>query len=521
MRSPALPNIADASRSSQLKQAQAKIDELNRQLLAQVDDLTALLELAPIGIVFSDDPECRSLELNEYGCSLTGLPEFTTTPVNADPSYVIEQDGRPIAPEDLPLQQVWKTGKALHDFRGQFVGPGDHRFELLMSASPVHDVEGEIRRVIGVINDITPLVAAREDAESRARHHAYVAQLGKQSIADISAEQMIAELPDRLAELLSVDFAKVLLCLPGQDELELASSHGFDVPPGTRVGTGAQSQARYTLTMREPVTVEDLSTETRFNGPPLLRDAGVVSGLSVIIGDPDEPLGVLGVHTATARAFSDDDRSFLQSVSNVLAATLRRTAADRQKQLLLDELRHRVKNMLATVQSVTSLTLRGAGLDPEVKERLTNRIQTLALAHDLNFRRNDDVVDLAELVRIQIEPYDPNEERVTVRGRSACRLPPDVAIDMSMIVHELVTNAIKHGALAGDEGEVTITLDDGSQQQNRVRFEWRERHPRAQDPQTRAGSGTMLLKAIGAQPHFDVDWTMAENGLVCSVTVNL
>ena len=90
------------------------------------------------------------------------------------------------------------------------------------------------------------------------------------------------------------------------------------------VGIEPQSQAGYTLQSDTPIIVEDLRTETRFSGPPLLHDHGVVSGVSVIIPGQDQPYGVLGVHTTKQQTFTDDDANFLQAVSNVLATAIQR-----------------------------------------------------------------------------------------------------------------------------------------------------------------------------------------------------
>ena len=88
------------------------------------------------------------------------------------------------------------------------------------------------------------------------------------------------------------------------------------------MSAGTNSQAGYTLLSREPVIVKDLRTEERFCGPPLLRDHGAVSGMSVIIGHSDRPFGVLGAHTATARVFSQDDIHFLQAMANILSQVI-------------------------------------------------------------------------------------------------------------------------------------------------------------------------------------------------------
>ncbi|RVV99336.1 GAF domain-containing protein [Mesobaculum littorinae] len=376
--------------------------------------------------------------------------------------------------------------------------------------------EAEIARIRAELRHIRVVLS------NRVAQHGFVARLGTLSLEGMEAAALTAEIPGGLAHVLGVDFAKVLRCRPGTDAVELVASHGLDVPLGTLIDGGPKSQAGYTLMSGMPVLVRDLPTDDRFDGPPLLRQAGVISGLSVIIGDPRNPMGVIGVHSRTPRDFTRDDQVFLQSVANILAAALRREADDRQKRLLLDELRHRVKNMLATVQSVTALSLRHSGVAGAVAATLGDRLRALARAHDLNFRRSDDYVDMRELVRLQVDPYDPDGARVSFEGPETASMPPNIAIEMSMLVHELVTNAVKYGALSTESGHVIIRSGASHGAHGwRLSLDWHEvGGPGFAEP-PHVGAGTRLLQAIAAQPAFDMDYAPHAGGLDCRITVDL
>jgi light-regulated signal transduction histidine kinase (bacteriophytochrome) len=90
------------------------------------------------------------------------------------------------------------------------------------------------------------------------------------------------------------------------------------------VGTDLDSQAGYTLLWDHPVVVEDLRQETRFSGPPLLCDHGVISGMSVVIRDQDGIYGILGAHTTQKQDFSEDEVNFLQAIANILSIAIAR-----------------------------------------------------------------------------------------------------------------------------------------------------------------------------------------------------
>ena len=94
------------------------------------------------------------------------------------------------------------------------------------------------------------------------------------------------------------------------------------------MAAGRQSQAGYTLASNAPVIVEDLTRETRFSGPLLLRDHGVVSGMSVMIPGSGRPFGVLGAHSSKRRKFQTEDIHFLESVAHILAAAIERRKSE-------------------------------------------------------------------------------------------------------------------------------------------------------------------------------------------------
>ena len=132
-----------------------------------------------------------------------------------------------------------------------------------------------------------------------------------------------------LAQVLEVEYAQVLELLPDEKALLLRAGVGLKegLVGHATVGAGTVSEAGYTLLSNEPVITEDLGTEERFSGPPLLHDHGVVSGMSVIIPETERPFGILGVHTTKRRKFSKDDIYFLQAIAHILATAIRRRRA--------------------------------------------------------------------------------------------------------------------------------------------------------------------------------------------------
>ena len=153
---------------------------------------------------------------------------------------------------------------------------------------------------------------------------AIVARIGQRALSGIELSALMEETTVLVAQTLRVGFCKILELLPDGNALLLRSGVGWKegLVGQATVDAGTKSQAGYTLLSNEPVIIKDLRTEERFSGPPLLREHGVVSGLSVIIGRKDRPFGVLGAHTAKARTFTEDDVHFLEAVANVLSQVI-------------------------------------------------------------------------------------------------------------------------------------------------------------------------------------------------------
>jgi len=183
--------------------------------------------------------------------------------------------------------------------------------------------------------EITEPKRQEEVIRMYARQQAAVSQLGQRALSGIDLPILMEEAVHCVAEILGVEYAKILQLLPDRRRLLLQAGVGWkeNMVGHVTVGAGLESQAGYTLASQEPVIVEDLRTETRFKRAPLLLDHRVVSGMSVIIGSGENPFGVLGAHATSYRMFSHDDINFLQSVANVLSTAIcRNNAAEALRQ---------------------------------------------------------------------------------------------------------------------------------------------------------------------------------------------
>jgi PAS domain S-box-containing protein len=168
----------------------------------------------------------------------------------------------------------------------------------------------------------------RKEAEialrERTNQQAVVARLGLLALQGMELQELMDAVVIAVANGLSAEYCKILELLPDGEALLLKAGVGWrdGLVGHALVGAQMDSQAGYTLFSDAPVIVRDLRTETRFDGPALLRDHKVVSGISTIIISGSKPYGVLGVHTAQLHEFGEDDIRFVQSVANLLGAAI-------------------------------------------------------------------------------------------------------------------------------------------------------------------------------------------------------
>jgi two-component sensor histidine kinase len=162
--------------------------------------------------------------------------------------------------------------------------------------------------------------------------------------------------------------------------------------------------------------------------------------------------------------------------------------AEERLRLLINELNHRVKNTLATVQSIAMQALRNAS-DPEAaRHTFESRILSLAKANDLLTATNWTGASLREVVEQAVEPF--SGARFEISGPDL-HVSPKQALAFAMAIHELATNAVKHGALAVTIGRVKVTW---TEEDGQLRFTWREiGGPPVRAP-SRRGFGTRLLE---------------------------
>jgi two-component system, chemotaxis family, CheB/CheR fusion protein len=199
-----------------------------------------------------------------------------------------------------------------------------------------------------------------------------------------------------------------------------------------------------------------------------------------------------------------------------------RKRAEALRALLADELNHRVKNTLATVQSIVAQSLRGVS-DVERRETLDARLVALSRTHDLLARGSWEGASLRDLLLPELDPYRSEDDaRFVVEGPDF-QVAPNAALALGMAFHELATNAAKYGSLSSPAGRVCVTWDILRHSEPSVlRLKWAEAGGPLVEKVEHKGFGSVLIeRGLALELDGKAELDFDPSGLVCTIEIQL
>ncbi|AZQ67486.1 PAS domain S-box protein [Silicimonas algicola] len=190
-----------------------------------------------------------------------------------------------------------------------------------------------------------------------------------------------------------------------------------------------------------------------------------------------------------------------------------------EREMMMGELNHRVKNMLAVVQSIASQTLRSSPDPADFVPAFQERVQALGQAHGLLTKDRWRRTDLRELADAVLGSFVDGQHRLVLEGPEV-RLSPNAAITISMALHELSTNALNYGALASSDGTVRLSWELREDQEGqRLEVSWSEHDgPRVEAPEREGFGSRMLERGIAYELDGKVTLDYAPTGLTCRMS---
>jgi PAS domain S-box-containing protein len=425
--------------------------------------------------------------------AIHGLPPGSFEGTYATFEHDVHEDDRPRVQQ--AIKDTLESGKPY--WVRYRVAPRPQREDCWIEASgEVVFEHGVAVRMFGICHEVTERIRLQEELRSRAKQQEALAQLGERALTETDIERLLNDVVSTVALTLPVEFVKVLELMPGDTDLLLRA--GFGWKEGC-IGSIVMSRerddyARYLLSASVPVVSAEFDSETRFTVPEYLRAHRCVSGMSIIIAGPNgRAYGVLGVCTARRRDFTAQDLSFLAAVANLVAGVIQRRQLEQRHELMIRELRHRSGNLFSQLLALFSQTARNSRTMAELTTNYQARVMALANAHRLITEAGWKSTSLNELLRLVLGPF---LDRTSFSGPYV-DLEPDPTFSLSAALHELASNAVKHGSLSTPQGRLELNWSVAATSRGMtLTFDWVERDGPVVRRPRRTGFGSRLIALV-------------------------
>ena len=422
-------------------------------------------------------------------------------------------DGTRLPVAECPMAVALKEGRPVRDVEVIAERPDGTRAPLMPFPTPLRDASGRIVGAVNMVIDISALKRAEDAAARRADEQAALYRFTDrlyraESIADVyeaSLNAIFAALRCSRASVLCFDDAGVM---------RFVASRGLSRK--YREAVAGHTPWRPGEPDPQPILVEDVAgSELDDALKAVVKGEGIGALAFIPLVANGGAIGKFMVYHDAPHAFSSEEVDLALTIARQLGFAVERhrsaaaqQQAEEQRTLLINELNHRVKNTLATVQSLAMQTLRNTERSEDARPLFDARLTALARAHDLLTAQNWDGAGLREVLARALSPFRTDERRIVMLGPEV-RISPKQALAFSIALHELATNAAKYGALSTQRGSVELiwSVSDGKDGQV-LHVIWTEKNGPPVGAPTRAGFGTRLIERglaheLGGTTHID------------------
>jgi PAS domain S-box-containing protein len=431
------------------------LDRIVRSSAAFIDSL-------PVG-VYCCDPDGFLSQYNDRAAELWGrtpaIGDLTQRYCGALASYRL--DGASMAPHELPMAEALQTGEAVRDRELVIERPDGRRLTILVNVNPMFDEQGRVSGAVNCFQDVTEL--RRMQTETREGRHVFI------NIMNALPSAVYATDPKGYLIYYNTAAIKMWGFEPKLRDQQWCGSWKIYSPEGVHI---PHDQC--------PMAVA-------------LREQRPVRGIEAVAERPDGTrVPFLPYPTPI---FSTDGK--MVGAVNLLYDLTETKRAEAQQKALIDELNHRVKNTLATVQSLAAQSFRDSGEASCAKQVFEQRLLALSRTHDQLTRERWEWADLKAIIGDVLAPHRAEQIHL---DEEPVRLPPKVALTLAMVLHELATNAAKYGSLSVPDGALSVSWSaEGEGRDRRLKLAWRESNGPLVVPPVRKGFGSKLIERSVAQ----------------------
>ncbi|MBV9112177.1 MAG: PAS domain S-box protein [Hyphomicrobiales bacterium] len=431
-----------------------------------------LLESLPVA-VYTTDAEGRITYFNSAAAELWGLSPKIGEDLWCGSWRLYFPDGRPMAHHECPMAVALKEGRPVRGEEAILERPDGRRIPFAPFPTPLRDSSGRITGAINLLMDVT------------AHRHADIEKARLAAIVESSDDAIVSKTLTGEVKTWNSGAARIF----GYSAEEMIGQHISKIIPPE-------------LLQEEDVILARLSRGERIDHYETVRSAK--SGRRVHVSLTVSPVR--------------DKLGNVVGASKVARDITQRRNAEHLQRLLFEELNHRVKNTLATVQAIASQSLIHAKSPKKFVSSFSGRIQALARAHTLLTQSSWQGAEISGLIRDQVTLGSNEDPRVTYSGPSFI-LDAQTAVKLALVLHELGTNARKHGALSVPEGKLSASWDLRLNGACEFRLEWIETGgPKVSSPSGH-GFGTTLIEQSVVSCGGRVSVEYADQGLRCRIVL--
>lgn len=391
-----------------------------------------------------------------WGCT----PDLTSDVTRYGTScHLFQEDGRALRQDELPMIEVLRSGRPMRDRYLVLERPDGTRIAVLANVDPVLDDDGVAVGTINCFQDLSEY--RRMEDELRERDQ-------RLSVTYDHVDVGIAE-ADETGKILRVNEAVCRITGFSREEL-LGHTMYYRTHP--------DDIARDRLNYRQQVTggYDRYAIEKRF-----VKKDGTVIWISVL-----------------SSSVCDEAGNFKYGLRVLQDVTERRLADERQR-TLIEELNHRVKNIIGTVQSLAVHTLREGDVPAPVRRSFDARLIALARVHEQLTGSDWQSADLGVMIEDIFAPYRGAMSEIRLAGRPL-RIQPQAAVTLALVLHELATNAAKYGAMSVPGGVLDVFWRiEGMGGEAVLIVDWTESNGPEVVPPSQRGFGSRLLELGIAQ----------------------
>jgi len=413
---------------------------------------TELLEALPVA-VYTTDAAGRITFYNRAAAELWGHHPEIGSSQWCGSWRLYWPDGRPLPRGECPMAVALKEGREVRGVEAIAERPDGTRVRFRPYPTPLRDPSGRLVGAINLLMDVTE----RHDSELESARLAAIVVSSDDAIISKTLDGRITSWNTGATRIFGYEASEMI----GESILRIIPPelHGEERVILARLQRGERIDHYETVRVAKDGRRVDVSLTVS----PLRDRSGKVVGASKV-----------------GRDITDRKR------------------AEKMQRVLTDELAHRVKNTLATVQAIANQSLVSAKSPADFVSSFTGRVQALAKAHTLLTRSKMQGADVMELVSEQVLIGAPNDDRISCSGPLLV-LDAQAAVHLALVLHELATNARKHGALSVPTGRLSVTWQVRTNGGCSLLLSWRESHgPRVSAPSAHGFGRTLIEQTVRA-----------------------